>query len=151
MPKHMNYSKIARVAAITALPLFYTPALHASEADLKIPPLDTVRFEALGGVSGVTLMYLGILVCAIGALFGLAQYRQTKKLPVHEAMGGVSKTIWETCKTYLLQQGKFLAALWLLIAACIFCYFKILEGQSLGNVGVILVASVLGILGSYGV
>jgi K(+)-stimulated pyrophosphate-energized sodium pump len=59
--------------------------------------------------------------------------------------------IWETCKTYMLQQGKFLAALWLLIAVCIFCYFKLLEGLSLGNVGVVLMASALGILGSYGV
>jgi len=128
-----------------------TSASHASEADLKIPPLDSVQFNALGDVSGITLMYFGILICAIGAAFGLAQYFQTKKLPVHQSMADVSKMIWETCKTYLFQQGKFLAALWLLIAACIFCYFKILEHQSLGNVAVILVASVLGILGSYGV
>jgi K(+)-stimulated pyrophosphate-energized sodium pump len=126
-------------------------ALHASDADLKIPPLDTVRFDALGGVSGVTLMYLGILVCAIGAVFGVFQYYQTKKLPVHQSMADVSRMIWETCKTYLFQQGKFLAALWLLIATCIFCYFKILESQTLGNVAVILIASVFGILGSYGV
>src|SRR5688572_22921222 len=73
----------------------------ASEADIVIPPLDTVRFDGLGGISGAALMYLGILICAIGAAFGIVQYRQTKALPVHESMGKVSNTIWETCKTYL--------------------------------------------------
>ncbi|MDR3456826.1 MAG: sodium-translocating pyrophosphatase [Verrucomicrobiae bacterium] len=147
----MHSSKILRATALTATLLASSVALHASEADLKIPPLDTVRFDALGGISGITLMYLGILVCAIGAVFGLAQYHRTKQLPVHQSMADVSRMIWETCKTYLFQQGKFLATLWLLIAACIFCYFKILEHQSFGNVAVILIASVLGILGSYGV
>ena len=129
-----------------------TTALHASEADLKIPPLDTVQFSALGGISGITLMDFGIVVCAVGAIFGLAQYFQTKKLPVHESMGDVSRMIWETCKTYLFQQGKFLAALWFLIATCIFCYFKILEGQIRWvMLPSSLVASVFGILGSYGV
>jgi K(+)-stimulated pyrophosphate-energized sodium pump len=126
-------------------------SLHASEASLKIPPLNTVTFDSLGGVSGISLMYLGLLMCVIGSVFGLIQFRQTRRLPVHATMAGVSKTIWETCKTYLFQQGKFLAGLWLLIAACIVCYFKLLEGMSFGNVAVILAASVLGILGSYGV
>ncbi len=135
----------------TLLLLGSTAGLHASEADLKIPPLDPVHFDGLGGISGIVLLYLGIGVCAIGATFGLVQYFQTKALPVHQTMADVSQTIWETCKTYLFQQGKFLALLWLLIAACIFFYFKILEGLSLSNVLVILTASVLGILGSYGV
>ena len=126
-------------------------ALRASDADLKIPPLDPVHFDSLGGISGTTLLYLGIVVCAIGAIFGLVQYFQTKALPVHETMAAVSQTIWETCKTYLLQQGKFLAVLWLLIATCIFFYFKVLEGLAVGNVMMILTASILGILGSYGV
>ena len=123
----------------------------ASEADIKIPDLTTVKFDGLGGVSGLTLMYLGIVMCAIGAAFGLIQYKQTKALPVHESMGNVSNTIWETCKTYLFQQGKFLAILWVLIAACIFFYFNVLEHKSMGDVIVILLASILGILGSYGV
>ena len=127
-----------------------TPLL-GSEADIKIPDLAPVTFSGLGGVSGLRLMYLGILICAAGAIFGLVQYKQTKALPVHESMGNVSNTIWETCKTYLFQQGKFLVILWLLIAACIFFYFKVLEGQSFGHVLVILLASILGILGSYGV
>jgi K(+)-stimulated pyrophosphate-energized sodium pump len=125
--------------------------LRASEADIKIPDLTQVRFDGLGGVSGLALMYVGIALCAVGAIFGLIQYQQTKALPVHSSMGSVSNTIWETCKTYLFTQGKFLAILWVLIAACIFYYFKVLEEQSIKHVAVILLASVLGILGSYGV
>lgn len=123
----------------------------ASDADIQIPDLTTVKFSGLGGVSGISLMYFGIIMCAIGAVFGLVQYMQTKALPVHESMGKVSNTIWETCKTYLIQQGKFLSILWVLIAACIFFYFAVLEKQPIGNVIVILLASILGILGSYGV
>src|SRR5664280_2516272 len=126
-------------------------SLFGSEADIKIPPLDTVKFQGLGNVSGITLMYFGIVMCFIGAIFGIFQYKQTKALPVHDSMSNVSNIIWGTCKTYLFQQGKFLAILWLLIAACIFFYFKVLEGDSFGNVIVILLASVLGIMGSYGV
>ncbi|MGO8742499.1 MAG: sodium-translocating pyrophosphatase [Limisphaerales bacterium] len=125
--------------------------VFAGEADIKIPPLDTVKFDGLGGVSGLTLMYVGIFLCFVGAFFGLVQYKQTKALPVHSSMSNVSHTIWETCKTYLFQQGKFLAILWVLIAACIFFYFKVLEDKSLRDVVVILAASILGILGSYSV
>jgi len=71
-----------------------------------------VKFNGLGGVSGFTLMYLGIVLCFVGMVFGLVQYVQTKALPVHECMAKVSNTIWETCKTYLFTQGKFLAILW---------------------------------------
>jgi K(+)-stimulated pyrophosphate-energized sodium pump len=135
----------------------------ASEADIKIPDLSTVKFEGLGGVSGHTLMILGIVICAIGALFGIVQYLQTKGLPVHESMAKVSHSIYETCKTYLITQGKLLAILWVLIAACMVFYFGFLtehkdaagvqlgSGQVAFNVFVILSASVLGILGSYGV
>src|SRR5436309_15992699 len=96
-------------------------------------------------------MYLGLVICLIGAVFGLVQYQQTKALPVHSSMASVSNTIWETCKTYLQTQGKFLAILWVLIACCMVYYFKVLQGNTIGNVVVILLASILGILGSYGV
>src|SRR5581483_2968712 len=119
----------------------------ASESDIHIPNLDDVKFPGLGGVSGPALMYLGLVICVIGAVFGLVQYVQTRALPVHDSMAKVSNTIWETCKTYLFTQGKFLAILWVLIAACIFYYFKVLEGKSVGEVIVILLASILGILG----
>jgi K(+)-stimulated pyrophosphate-energized sodium pump len=131
--------------------LFASTGAFASESDIVIPDLTTVKFGGLGGVSGVTLMYLGIVICLIGAVFGLVQYQQTKALPVHASMAKVSNTIWETCKTYLFTQGKFLAILWLLIAACMVYYFMGLQHKEIGNVIVILLASVLGILGSYGV
>src|SRR5437016_766429 len=76
---------------------------------------------------------------------------QTKALPVHESMAKVSHTIWETCKTYLFTQGKFLAILWVLIAGCMLYYFMGLQGDGIGKVALILACSVLGILGSYGV
>ncbi|MGD0259127.1 MAG: sodium-translocating pyrophosphatase [Verrucomicrobiota bacterium] len=125
--------------------------VYAGEADIHIPDLRQVKFDGLGGVSGLALMYFGIGMCAIGAIFGWVQYKQTKALPVHESMGNVSNIIWETCKTYLFQQGKFLVILWVLIAACIVYYFMGLQGESFGNVVVILLCSILGILGSYGV
>ena len=119
--------------------------------DIVIPDLTTVHFNGLGGVSGVTLMYLGLVICLIGAVFGLVQYKQTKALPVHESMAKVSNTIWETCKTYLFTQGKFLAILWLLIAACMVYYFMGLQKKPIMDVVIVLLASILGILGSYGV
>ena len=147
----MHAKNLLRATITVVAFLASTAGLHAGEADLKIPPLDKVSFDTLGGITGIQLMYLGILMCFIGAVFGLFQYLKTKALPVHKSMAGVSQTIWETCKTYLFQQGKFLAILWVLIGGCIFFYFKILEGKSLNHVLVILAASVLGILGSYGV
>ncbi|MDD5521656.1 MAG: sodium-translocating pyrophosphatase [Kiritimatiellae bacterium] len=127
-------------------------SVFAGEADINIPPLDQVSFNILGAtVSGLHLMWGGIVICFIGMIFGWIQYQQTKALPVHECMAKVSHSIWETCKTYLFTQGKFLAILWMLIAACIFYYFKVLQGNTLGHVIVILLASILGILGSYGV
>jgi len=131
--------------------LLASTGAYASESDIVIPDLTTVKFGGLGGVSGVTLMYLGLVICLFGAAFGVVQYKQTKALPVHDSMAKVSNTIWETCKTYLFTQGKFLAILWLLIAACMTYYFMGLQHKGLGNVVIILLASILGILGSYGV
>ncbi len=147
----MHISKLLR-ATVSAVAFTASGArLHASEADLNIPSFAPVKFDGLCGVTGFQLMYLGVVICVIGAIFGLVQYLQTKALPVHQSMAEVSQTIWETCKTYLFQQGKFLAILWLLIGSCIFFYFKVLEEKSYGDVAVILAASILGILGSYGV
>jgi K(+)-stimulated pyrophosphate-energized sodium pump len=135
----------------------------ASEAQLILPDLRTVTYPAVGNLSGFSLMLIGIGVCAIGLVFGLYQYVQTRNLPVHDSMRGVSEIIWETCKSYLFQQGKFLAVLWVLIGLCIVYYFGFLTehkdasghalatGQVAFNVFVILCASILGILGSYGV
>ncbi|RPJ06151.1 MAG: sodium-translocating pyrophosphatase, partial [Deltaproteobacteria bacterium] len=157
--KTRNYWLLLVLAFLT----FLSHSAFASEANIKVPSLESVRFEGLGGISGTALMYLGILICFVGAAFGVLQYKQTKALPVHESMSQVSNMIWETCKTYLFTQGKFLAILWGLIAACMIYYFGFLtdhkdaDGQAIGaghvafNVIVILAASVLGILGSYGV
>jgi K(+)-stimulated pyrophosphate-energized sodium pump len=135
----------------TAFTLASASGALAGEADLKIPKLDSVTFSSLGGVSGHALMLAGLVVCILGGLFGLLQYQQTKRLAVHDSMARVSNTIWETCKTYLFTQGKFLAILWLLIAACMIYYFGVLQQNTAGHVLVILAASILGILGSYGV
>ena len=143
----MHKFKLLRLVLIPVALLGSTLSLHAGDADIKIPPLNSVTFDVLGGVSGVWFMYFGLMVCAVGIAFGLVQYKQTKTLPVHDCMARVSAMIWETCKTYLLQQGKFLAGLWLLVASCIFFYFKVLEHYSYGNVAVILAASLLGING----
>ncbi|HOW68620.1 MAG TPA: sodium/proton-translocating pyrophosphatase, partial [Verrucomicrobiota bacterium] len=124
-------------------------AALASEAELKLPDLRSVSFPLLGGASGYTLMLIGILVCAIGLVFGIFQYYQTKNLPVHDSMRNVSNIIWETCKSYLVQQGKFLAVLWILIGLCIVYYFAFLQHMGMGKVVLILMASILGILGSY--
>jgi K(+)-stimulated pyrophosphate-energized sodium pump len=123
----------------------------ASEADLKLPELGAVTFSSLGGISGTHLMLIGIAVCFLGLGFGLIQYFKTEKLPVHKSMSDVSQIIWETCKSYLAQQGKFLAILWLLIGACMVYYFWFLQKMPVSSVLLILAASVLGILGSYGV
>jgi K(+)-stimulated pyrophosphate-energized sodium pump len=124
----------------------------AGEADINLPDLSQVTFNILGAqVAGLHLMYAGILVCLIGLVFGLIQYNQIKRLPVHEAMGNVSEIIWETCKTYLIQQGKFLALLWGVIGICIVYYFGGLQDKSIIHIVWILGSSILGILGSYGV
>jgi K(+)-stimulated pyrophosphate-energized sodium pump len=129
---------------------FAATRAFAGDADINLPSLSDVSFyQGLVGSHGV--LYLGLVICAVGAAFGLLQYKQTRALPVHKSMRDVSNIIWETCKTYLFQQGKFLAALWVLIAICMVYYFKGLQEKPLGAVLVILASSVIGILGSYGV
>ena len=98
--------------AVLATLLTGSLATLASEANIMIPNLKAIQFEGLGGFNGVHLLYGGLIICLIGAAFGLIQYLQTKALPVHKTMRDVSSIIWETCKTYLIQQGKFLAILW---------------------------------------
>jgi K(+)-stimulated pyrophosphate-energized sodium pump len=136
------------VAALAAASII--PSIRASESDIKLPDLNAVSFMG-GALSGSAVLLVGLAVCIVGMLFGWIQYIQTKNLPVHSSMSEVSNVIWETCKTYLAQQGKFLVVLWILIAACMTYYFSVLSHQTAAHVVVILLASVLGILGSYGV
>ncbi|MBL9209162.1 MAG: sodium-translocating pyrophosphatase [Opitutaceae bacterium] len=136
--------------AAAALAVGLSARLRASEADIRIPDLKSITFFD-GALSGNAILMIGLVVCALGVVYGWMQYIQTRNLQVHSSMAAVSQIIWETCKTYLFQQGKFLAMLWLLIAVCMGYYFGVLSHMSVGHVVVVLAASVLGILGSYGV
>ena len=118
------------------------------EAALVLPPLDLVD---VGGYNGRTLLMAGIGISILGMLFGLVILTQLKNMPVHRSMREVSELIYETCKTYLIQQGKFLAILEIFIAVIIVLYFGVLSGMDAMRVGIILLFSVVGILGSYGV
>jgi K(+)-stimulated pyrophosphate-energized sodium pump len=146
----MSRKKTLFYGALALLTLAGTTSTFAGDADIQLPSLQDASFLG-GSLSGQTILFSGLAVCIVGALFGIFQYRQTRALQVHKSMGDVSHIIWETCKTYLFQQGKFLAALWVLIAICMVYYFKVLQEKSVGSVAVILASSILGILGSYGV
>src|SRR5437016_13402750 len=135
------------------------PLRHAAggEAALVLPDLNQATF--LGGIGGRALLLWGLVICALGLLFGLAQYTQLKNLPVHRAMREISELIYETCKTYLLTQGRFLLILWLFIGAIVAVYFgtlaqtadatgAVLRGYPLGQIVVILLFSLIGIGGS---
>ena len=116
--------------------------MFAGEADLKIPNLSANQNN---------LLLFGFLICLLGMLFGLYQFQKVRKLRAHSSMLDVAKVIFETCKTYLIQQGKFLVILFLFIGLCIAFYFGGLQHNSFGGVLLILSWTVIGILGSYGV
>ena len=118
------------------------------EANLKLPDLSQVQFL---GVDGHKLLLWGILFCIFGLCFGLTIYVRLKNLPVHRSMREISELIYETCKTYLVTQGKFLMLLWVFIAAIILLYFGVLLKYEASRAIMILAFSVLGIVGSYGV
>ncbi|MFI5280899.1 MAG: sodium-translocating pyrophosphatase [Gemmatimonadales bacterium] len=131
--------------------LFFTQAHHAAgEANLVLPDLNTARFfhDSIGGRA---LLMWGLVICALGLLFGLMSYMRLKRLPVHAAMLEISELIYETCKTYLITQGKFLLVLWVFIGAIITFYFGVLSAMPATSVAIILVFSLIGIGGSYGV
>ena len=117
------------------------------EVNLQLPDLSTVSFL---GVNGHDILLSGLLVCVLGLLFGLWSYSSVKKLPVHRSMAEVSALIYETCKAYLVQQGKFLLGLFAFIAVVILVYFRI-TGLEWGKIGIILLFGLIGMAGSYGV
>jgi K(+)-stimulated pyrophosphate-energized sodium pump len=129
------------------LTLLASPAI-ASEAELIIPDLSAVSFL---GISGRTLLASGVIVCALGMAFGLVIYRQLQDMPVHQSMREISELIYETCKTYLLTQGKFILLLWSFIAVIMVAYFGWLRHFSIDRVLLIIFFSLVGIAGSYGV
>jgi len=125
---------------------------HGGEAGLKLPDLSNVLFR---GVDGHTLLLIGIVFCFLGLMFGLTIYIQLKNLPVHRSMREISELIYETCKTYLITQGKFIMILWVFIAAIVVAYFGVLrpvpDHSVAVTVPIILFFSLVGIAGSYGV
>ena len=130
-----------------ALPTY---AQHeGGEASLELPDLRSVTF--FNSLSGHSLLMIGILISLLGLGFGLAIYMNLKKLPVHQAMREISELIYETCKTYLTTQGKFILILEAFIAVIIILYFGVLSGLAPGRVAIILAFSLIGIAGSYGV
>lgn len=120
----------------------------ATEADVEVPDLSVV---SILGLSGPTILTLGVIVCVAGLLFGVHTYRQIRGLSVHKSMLEISELIYSTCKAYLIQQGKFLMVLWVFIAAVMTVYFKLLVGYPWWRVGVILGFSLIGMAGSYAV
>ena len=139
------------VALLAPLPAFAQEgAPHAGgEAGLVLPDLGQATF--FGGLGGRTILMSGIVVSILGLAFGLVIFRQLKNLPVHPSMLEISELIYETCKTYLLQQGKFLLILEAFIGTIIFVYFFFLQHLPLARVLIILFFSLVGIAGSYGV
>ena len=142
----------AVIGFVVGAPAVMAQRSEGGEAALKLPDLSGVNFL---GIDGHRLLLVGLLFCFFGLLFGLAIYIQLKNLPVHRAMREISELIYETCKTYLITQGKFILILWVFIAVIVVAYFGILRpvpGHSVAlTVPMILFFSLIGIGGSYGV
>ena len=117
------------------------------EVNLQLPDLSSVDFL---GFTGHEILLSGLLVCVLGLLFGLWNYRGVNKLPVHKSMADISALIYETCKAYLIQQGRLLLILFAFIGAVVIVYFRV-TGLEWPKIGVILLFSLIGMAGSYGV
>ena len=153
-----HYKTVAALLCLMLPTFAYAQTEHigsGGEANLVLPDLKSVSFANFGGLNGHALLMIGLLFCAGGLLFGLAIYVQLKNLPVHRTMLEVSELIYETCKTYLITQGKFILLLWAFIAVIISLYFGILAPVANHPIAVtlpiILLFSLIGIAGSYGV
>ena len=155
---HHSFERIrsrwpAMLLAILALPLtamrLFAQDAAGGEANLKVPDLSQVTF--LNGIPGDKLLLWGLLICAFGLIFGVVIYAKLKALPVHQSMLEVSELIYETCKTYLTTQGKFILLLEVFIGLVIVLYFGYLLSFAPMRVAIILAFSLLGIAGSYGV
>src|SRR5206468_6517348 len=132
-------------------PATFAQAREGGEAALKLPDLSEVTFL---GVDGHRLLLVGLLFCFLGLLFGLAIYIQLKNLPVHRSMREISELTYETCKTYLITQGKFILMLWVFIAVIMIAYFGVLRpvpGHPVVlTVPIILLFGLLGSAAGYG-
>ena len=158
----LTLAALSVFAVIAPATAFAKGAHHGGgEASLALPNLGSVTFA--GGINGHTLLLFGLIVCALGMAFGIAAYAKIRGLPVHQSMAEISDLIYETCKTYLLQQGKFLLLLWVFIGAIVLLYFgslavtgvdaagHIQRGFPPFKVAVILFFSLVGMAGSYSV
>src|SRR5260221_10686897 len=151
---HRRFITLLFFILVSALgaPTVLAQPREGGEAALKLPDLSSVTFL---GIDGHKLLLVGLVFCFFGLMFGLAIYIQLKNLPVHRSMREVSELIYETCKTYLTTQGKFIMILWVFIAVIVVAYFGVLRpvpGKPIAlTVPMILLFSLIGILGSYGV
>jgi len=152
----MKLSAVVALLTVGAAAAFAQPAGEEAggEASLKLPDLSSVSFLKWD-IDGHKLLLIGILFCLFGLAFGMAIYMRLKNLPVHRSMREISELIYETCKTYLVTQGKFILLLWVFVAVIIGAYFGILapvEGKPVAlTLPIILAFSLVGIAGSYGV
>jgi K(+)-stimulated pyrophosphate-energized sodium pump len=147
LKKILAVATLITTAAVSAMA---QPEAAGGEAALKLPDLSQVSFLN-GALDGHRLLLIGILFCIFGLGFGMTIYMRLKNLPVHRAMREISELIYETCKTYLVTQGKFILLLWAFIAVIILLYFGVLQHMEAMRVAIILGFSLVGIGGSYGV
>jgi len=155
--KSTRRSCMSRFVKALLKPVLFTPLMllaagltpaWAGEADLIVPNLASVSFL---GVDGKTLLLYGIIICLFGLVFGVVQFISIMKMPVHKSMKDISELIYETCKTYLITQGKFLLVLEVLVGLVMIAYFGWLRHMEFAKVAMILICSLIGIAGSYGV
>src|ERR1041385_6674244 len=140
------------LSSAATLPLFAQTGeteRRGGEVNLVVPDLGGVTF--LNGIAGPTLLMGGLLIALLGMVFGLVIYQRLRNLPVHSSMREISELIYETCKTYLQTQGRFLMILEIFIGTAIVFYFGFLQHLEAYRVVIILVFSIIGILGSYSV
>jgi len=152
LPLKLRRAAIITAATLTTLALAlpaFAQSREGGEANLVLPDLDQVTF--FNGISGHNLLLFGIVICVLGLAFGLAIYMNLKRLPVHRAMREISELIYATCQTYLTTQGKFILILEAFIAVVIVLYFGVLSHMEPFRVVIILLFSLVGIAGSYGV
>jgi len=143
---------VAAMLTLSGVAALAQPAENAGgEASLKLPDLSSVSFLGKYAINGHSLLLIGILFCIFGLGFGLVIYMRLKNLPVHRSMREISELIYETCKTYLVTQGRFILLLWAFIAVIILLYFGVLQHMEAMRVAIILGFSLVGIGGSYGV
>jgi K(+)-stimulated pyrophosphate-energized sodium pump len=140
---------VAAALALAAVAWLLPTAARADESRIVLPDFYSVQF--LGGLDGHTVLLIGMLISLVGFVFGVLMYGQINRLPVHRSMREISELIYETCKTYLVTQIKFILLLEVFIGVIIVAYFGWLRGLEVGKVLLILLFSLIGIAGSCGV